>query len=130
MTHADVLPTLLDLLGIERSAVGRYGDHMPGRSLLRPLLGDPMSLLSNCADFYACRHPSFAALSGSLKLIAPAFPPGEVLDASKKPILPVTRQCFDVDRDPKEIAPLPVEACDLLRVPLTELIARTRLPAR
>jgi glucan phosphoethanolaminetransferase (alkaline phosphatase superfamily) len=72
VTHFDVLPTLLDLLGIlDHFAIARARSQMAGTSLLRARpVPPPASPITNCSEMWACPLKCWGVLRGDRKLIA------------------------------------------------------------
>ncbi len=113
LTSLDILPTLLDLVGLWDAAPMRpFRARMPGNSLLRG--GTPaetQTVLTNCTELWACAFKNWGAMKGTRKLIANQADHAWL--------------CFDVATDPEEKKDLGVEACrDLL--PLAEGHGRGR----
>ncbi len=107
LTSLDVLPTLLDLMGVwDDPALADLKQPMPGRSLLRG--GSPPETpiaMTNCSELWACAFRNWGAISGTRKILAHE---GDHAWG-----------CYDVSRDPFELDDLGQEACaDLL--PLAE----------
>jgi glucan phosphoethanolaminetransferase (alkaline phosphatase superfamily) len=104
VTHLDVLPTLLDVMGVlDAPQVAAFRAAMPGESLLRGgTTGQPV-VLTNCSDIFACAFKNWGAMQGTHKLVATQN------DAHWK--------CFDVADDPAEQDDLGSAACG----PLAEL---------
>jgi glucan phosphoethanolaminetransferase (alkaline phosphatase superfamily) len=105
VTIYDVLPTMLDLMGLlDEPRIASFRSHMPGQSLLRG--GTPADhpvFMTNCTELWACAFKNWGAMRGSQKLIANQ---GDH-----------TWNCFDLEHDPQELHPLPPEACgDLVSV--------------
>lgn len=101
-TQIDVLPTVLDLLGIwEAPEMAAFRAKLPGASLLRG--GSPMRTwtLTNCSPFWTCAFKNWGAIRGSRKILAHQ---GDE-----------NWQCFDVHEDPGEKNDLGVGACEDLR---------------
>lgn len=129
-THADVLPTLFDLLAMDERDVSTYRTQMPGRSLLRaPPESSPPIALTNCTASYYCEHPSFAVLHGRRKLVAPAVPPGEQRGKDGRVLVPTTYECFDLDKDPQEKEPL-LGGCKDLEPTLLDLEKAAKVAQR
>ena len=102
VTHLDVLPTLLDLMGIwEAPEISEYRRAMPGGSLLAGGSAGHPVVLTNCSSIFACAFKNWGAMLGSRKLVATQN------DSHWK--------CFDVATDPTESDPLEQEACGNLR---------------
>jgi len=72
VTHFDVLPTLLDALGVlDHFALGRDRARMPGRSLLRPRPAEAPPLpITNCSEMWRCPLDAWGVLAGDRKLFA------------------------------------------------------------
>jgi hypothetical protein len=104
LTQLDVLPTLLDLMGLwDAPEIAPFRRAMPGGSLLRG--GTPGSpvVVTNCSAIFACAFKNWGAMRGTRKLIATQN------DAAWR--------CFDVADDPGEQRDLGVAACgDEMRV--------------
>ena len=103
LTQLDVLPTILDLMGIWD--VPRAGGHLHGRCRAKACFaaGRPDSpvVLTNCTSIFACAFKNWGAMRGSRKLVATQN------DARWR--------CFDVEQDPQESLDLGAEACGDLR---------------
>jgi len=99
LTSLDVMPTLLDLLGLDGDpTIAEYGARMPGRSLLGG--GSPTNeavVLTNCSELWACAFKNWGAMRGNKKLIANQ--------------LSSAWSCFDVGEDPDEVDDLGASAC-------------------
>jgi glucan phosphoethanolaminetransferase (alkaline phosphatase superfamily) len=98
LTQLDVLPTLLDVMGIlDAPQLAAHRAAMPGESLLRGgTTGQPV-VLTNCSGIFACAFKNWGAMQGTHKLVATQN------DAHWK--------CFDVADDPGEHDDLGREAC-------------------
>ena len=72
VTHFDLLPTMLDALGVlDHFALTRDRARMPGRSLLRTLPAEPASLpITNCSEMWRCPLDAWGVLAGDRKLFA------------------------------------------------------------
>jgi glucan phosphoethanolaminetransferase (alkaline phosphatase superfamily) len=106
LTQLDVLPTLLDLMGIlDAPQVAAHRAAMQGESLLRGVTAGRPVVLTNCSGIFACAFKNWGAMQGTHKLVATQN------DARWK--------CFDVADDPGEHDDLGSEACG----PLAELAA-------
>jgi hypothetical protein len=104
LTQLDVLPTLLDVMGIlDAPQVAAHRAAMQGESLLRGGTAGRPVVLTNCSSIFACAFKNWGAMQGTLKLVATQN------DAHWK--------CFDVADDPGEHDDLGREACG----PLAEL---------
>ena len=74
VTHLDLLPTLLDALGLEHHiALQTWAKRLPGRSLLRPL--SPLGLIpiSNCTELFPCPINTWGILGEHDKLTAQSW---------------------------------------------------------
>ena len=104
VTNVDVLPTLLDLVGLwDAPQLAPFKAKMPGESLLRGGSHDLRLPLSNCTELWACAFKNWGAMKGTKKLIAHQ---GD-------------RQwgCYDFAADPDEKEDLGVAACgDLVQL--------------
>ncbi len=105
ITHLDVFPTIMDLLGLWGSPeLLAQQKLVAGESLLRG--GSPLDtplVLTNCTELWACAFKNWGAIRGTRKLIAHQ---GES-----------AWTCFDVATDPAEERPLDLGACsDLLPI--------------
>jgi hypothetical protein len=71
VTHFDVLPTILDTLGVlDHFAIRAARARMPGRSLLRPWPVDPPAVpITNCSEMWQCPLDTWGLLSGDRKLL-------------------------------------------------------------
>jgi glucan phosphoethanolaminetransferase (alkaline phosphatase superfamily) len=104
VTQLDVLPTLLDLMGVwDSPQVASFRAAMPGESLLRGGASGQPFVLTNCSGIFACAFKNWGAMQGTRKLVATQN------DAHWK--------CFDVADDPGEQDDLGSNACG----PLAEL---------
>ncbi len=103
LTSIDMLPTLLDLMGMwDSPQIADYRARMPGQSLLRGgSARDQVLPLTNCSELWACAFKNWGAIQGTRKLIATTW------DHSWN--------CFDVATDPAEEHDLGPEACADLR---------------
>jgi glucan phosphoethanolaminetransferase (alkaline phosphatase superfamily) len=103
LTQLDVLPTVLDLMGVrEAPEVAPLRAAMPGESLLRGGTPERAVVLTNCSSIFACAFKNWGALRGAHKLLATQN------DSAWR--------CFDLERDPDELDDLGPEACGDLRV--------------
>jgi hypothetical protein len=78
VTHFDVLPTILDALGVldhfALASLGRGRPAMAGRSLLRPPPASPVALpMTNCTTMWQCPLNVWGVLQGDRKLTAQAW---------------------------------------------------------
>ncbi len=103
VTQLDVLPTMLDLLGLwgapEIAALRRA---MPGESLLRGGTPALPVVITNCSSIFTCAFKNWGAMSGTRKLVATEN------DENWR--------CFDVASDPAERHDLGAETCGDLRL--------------
>lgn len=98
LTHLDVLPTLLDLVGVwDSHELARFRARMPGESLLRGGSPDLVVPLTNCTELWQCAFKNWGAMRGSKKLIASQG------DRNWR--------CFDVVADPTEHHDLDASDC-------------------
>ncbi|MGD0527865.1 MAG: sulfatase-like hydrolase/transferase, partial [Polyangiaceae bacterium] len=98
----DVHETLVDLLGVEESR-GQLprASLVTGRSLLRPLRGEPTVLLATSTAVWEPDDARFGAMRGRRAVVGS----------------PRSWGCFDTEADPGERHPLPESSCaDLLGV--------------
>ncbi|MEO8875300.1 MAG: sulfatase-like hydrolase/transferase [Polyangiaceae bacterium] len=99
VTTLDVMPTLLDLLGLlDEPKIAAMRAKMPGESLLRG--GSPDSreiFFTNCTELWQCAFKNWGAMRGTTKLIANQ---GDQ-----------HWNCYDLARDPSELDALPPAAC-------------------
>ncbi|HEY1693410.1 MAG TPA: sulfatase-like hydrolase/transferase [Polyangiaceae bacterium] len=102
LTELDVLPTVLDLLGVWGAPeLAPLRAAMPGESLLRGGSPGAAVVLTNCSSIFACAFKNWGAMQGTHKLVATQND--------------VRWHCFDVEGDPHERADLGPEACGGLR---------------
>ena len=107
LTTLDVLPTLLDLMGVlDERGLQAFRAKIPGTSLLRGGSSPERSVfLTNCSELTTCAFRNWGAMRGTKKLIA--------TEGAR------AWSCFDVATDPLEAHDLGPAACgDLL--PLAE----------
>jgi glucan phosphoethanolaminetransferase (alkaline phosphatase superfamily) len=98
LTQLDVLPTMLDLVGVwDAPEIRGLRDAMPGESLLRGGTPDRPVVLTNCTGIFACAFKNWGALHGTRKLV------GTQADRAWR--------CFDLARDPTEKEDLGPAAC-------------------
>ncbi len=104
LTSIDMLPTLLDLMGMwDAPQITAYRARMPGESLLRGgSARDQVLPLTNCSELWACAFKNWGAIQGTRKLIATTWDHAW--------------NCFDVAKDPDEVNDLGPEACADLRL--------------
>jgi glucan phosphoethanolaminetransferase (alkaline phosphatase superfamily) len=107
VTHLDVFPTIMDLLGFwDAPELASLKAHVAGQSLLRG--GTPPDrplVMTNCSELWACAFKNWGAIKGTKKLIAHQG------DSAWN--------CYDVATDPLEEHRLDVSECADL-VPLAE----------
>lgn len=113
----DVMPTLLDLLGLlDNEKLGPFRRKMAGESLLRG--GSPENtprFITNCMSMWGCSFQNWGAIAGTRKLIAHQSNAGW--------------RCFDVRTDPEETHDLPTSACaDLVPIAETALDGYGKTP--
>jgi hypothetical protein len=102
LTQLDVLPTLLDWMGVwDAPEIAAFRRDMPGGSLLRGGTPGRAVVLTNCTALFACASKNWGALRGSMKITATQND--------------THWSCFDVDRDPGERRDLGAGACGDLR---------------
>jgi phosphoglycerol transferase MdoB-like AlkP superfamily enzyme len=107
LTQLDVLPTVLDVMGVwDAPEVASFRAAMPGESLLRGGSAGQSVVLTNCTSIFACAFKNWGAMQGTRKLVATQN------DAGWK--------CFDLADDPGENEDLGSDACG----PLAELASR------
>lgn len=98
VTHADLFPTILDLMGVlDDPRIAEHVARLPGRSFLRPELAREPLPITNCAAVWSCASESWGVLQGSRRLHARAG------DAAFS--------CFDLAVDEAEQHPLPPGGC-------------------
>ena len=98
VTQLDVLPTLLDLMGLwDLPEIAGLRRAMPGESLLRGGTPARPVVLTNCSSIFACAFKNWGAMSGTRKLVATEN------DNHWR--------CFDVATDPGERHDLGASAC-------------------
>ncbi len=75
VTHLDVLPTLLDLLGVlDHPALASDLARLGGQSLLRPRpTGARVIPITNCTEMWSCPLDVWGLLEGDRKLLAQAW---------------------------------------------------------
>ncbi len=99
--HVDVLPTLLDLLGVwDEPAFAGFRSAMMGHPLTRPELTTAPVPLSNVSWAWEYRYPNWGVMQGSQKIVA------RHTDSAF--------HCFDVVADPGEIKDLGPARCRTL----------------
>jgi hypothetical protein len=71
VTHVDVLPTLLDAMGLlDHFALRSFVASLPGRSLLRPIERFVPLPVTNCTDTHRCPLNTWGVLGEKKKLVA------------------------------------------------------------
>jgi len=107
LTTMDVLPTLLDLVGVmDDPAMAKLSSAFVGQSLLRG--GSPVEtpvIFTNCTELWACAFRNAGAIAGTHKLV------GTQADHAWN--------CFDLATDPLELHDLGPSGCGPLAA-LTE----------
>ncbi|HSO31306.1 MAG TPA: sulfatase-like hydrolase/transferase [Labilithrix sp.] len=74
VTHLDLLPTVLDALGLwDNFAVAPYRARMPGRSLLRPYEERAPIPVTNCTGMFPCPVNTWGLYGGDRKLVARVY---------------------------------------------------------
>jgi arylsulfatase A-like enzyme len=102
VTQLDVLPTILDLMGIgDAPALASLRASLPGRSLLRGGSPEAPVVLTNCSGIFACAFKNWGAMRGTKKLLAT-----ENDEAWR---------CFHMANDPGERRDLGADACGDLK---------------
>jgi arylsulfatase A-like enzyme len=98
LTQLDILPTLLELVGIWNAPeIAPFRRAMPGESLLMGGTPGRPAVLTNCSSIFSCAFKNWGAMRGFKKLVATQS------DSEWS--------CFDVARDPDERTNLGAEAC-------------------
>jgi arylsulfatase A-like enzyme len=102
VSQLDVLPTMLDLMGIwDAPEVATHRAAMGGESLLRGGTAGRPFVLTNCSGIWACAFKNWGAMKGSRKLVATQND--------------TAWHCFDVAQDPREEVDLGAKGCGELR---------------
>lgn len=71
LTHLDLLPTLLDALGLwDNFSVAPHRATMPGRSLLRPFEERAPIPVTNCTAMFPCPLNTWGVYAGDRKLVS------------------------------------------------------------
>lgn len=117
LLQIDVMPTLLDLLGLlDEPNLAPFRRKMAGESLLRG--GSPEAtprFITNCMSMWGCSFQNWGAIVGTRKLIAHQSNAGW--------------RCFDARTDPEEEHDLPASACaDILPLAETALEGYGKTP--
>ena len=77
LTHLDLLPTLLDAMGLWNNfSVAPHRAAMPGKSLLRPYEERAPTPITNCTAMFTCPLNTWGVLDGDRKLVARAWDNG------------------------------------------------------
>ena len=77
VTHLDLLPTMLDALGLwDNFGVAQHRAAMPGRSLLRPYEARAPIPVTNCTGMFPCPLNTWGVYDGDRKLLARAWDGG------------------------------------------------------
>jgi glucan phosphoethanolaminetransferase (alkaline phosphatase superfamily) len=77
LTHLDLLPTILDALGLlDNFGVAEHRAAMPGRSLLRPYEPRAPIPITNCTGMFPCPLNTWGMYAGDRKLVARAWDGG------------------------------------------------------
>lgn len=115
VTHLDVFPTIMDLLGFwDAPELTELRANVAGESLLRG--GSPVDrplAMTNCSELWACAFKNWGAIKGTKKLIAHQ---GDN-----------TWNCYDVATDPLEEHRLDMAECAEL-LPLAEGMTSGKRP--
>jgi arylsulfatase A-like enzyme len=106
VSHADIAPTILDLMGLwSDPGISAFKSKMLGSSLIGPDLTTRALPLTNCAGVWSCAFENWGYMRQNMKIEARSWNEGW--------------QCFDLEKDPYELENLGVEACaDLHRLAL------------
>jgi hypothetical protein len=98
LTQTDVLPTLLDLMGLWTAPeIAAFRREMPGDSLLRGGTPGRVAVMTNCSLIFSCAFKNWGAMRGFKKVV------GTETDSEWR--------CFDLAHDPGERTNLGAEAC-------------------
>jgi arylsulfatase A-like enzyme len=102
--HVDLVPTILDLLGVgDDPKLDKFKTKMLGTSLLRPELTERWLPMTNCAGVWSCAFENWGVMRKNLKVESRAWDTGW--------------KCHDVLADPLENTNLPLENCgDLVSI--------------
>ncbi len=102
VTHLDLLPTVLDALGLwDNFGVAPYRAAMPGRSLLRPYEPRAPIAVTNCTGMFQCPSNTWGLYAGDRKLLARVYDNGW--------------RCLGLDGPAEHLVDGPDPACDALR---------------
>ncbi len=107
LTHIDLAPTILDLIGVlGQPAIAEYARKMPGHSLLRRERTTQPLPMTNCAGVWSCAFENWGYITEHRKLEARSWDRGW--------------RCYDLDNDPHEEADLGLARCsDLVHLAQT-----------
>jgi glucan phosphoethanolaminetransferase (alkaline phosphatase superfamily) len=114
VTHLDVFPTLMDLMGLwDAPELASLRGRVAGESLLRGGSPERAVVMTNCSELWACAFKNWGAIKGTKKLIA---------NQGDR-----AWNCYDVASDPAEEHRLDLGECaDLL--PLAEGTSNGKRP--
>ncbi len=71
VTHLDVLPTILDVLGVlDADAMTAFSPKLGGRTLLRGTEAPALVPITNCTDMFPCPVKTWGLLSGGRALLS------------------------------------------------------------
>jgi hypothetical protein len=71
VTHLDVLPTILDVLGVlDANAMTAFAPKLGGRTLLRASEAPAIVPITNCTDMFPCPVKTWGLLSGGRALLS------------------------------------------------------------
>jgi len=102
VTHLDILPTILDALGLwDNFGVAQHRAAMPGRSLLRPYEARAPIPVTNCTGMFTCPVNTWGVYEGDRKLVARAWDGGWY--------------CMALGGAEERVVDAPDTACDRLR---------------
>lgn len=74
VTHLDLVPTLLDVLGLRHHiALRAWAEKLPGRSLLSPLAMLDPTPITNCTELFPCPINTWGVLAERHKLTAQSW---------------------------------------------------------
>ncbi len=96
--HSDLVPTIIDLMGLgDEATIRQYREKMVGSSLLRPNYVPRTMALTNCTGVWGCAFENWGVMRGSRKVIARQWDPDWL--------------CYDVSTDPAEKQPIELAKC-------------------
>ena len=102
VTHLDLLPTVLDALGLwDNFGVAPHRAEMPGRSLLRAYEERAPIPVTNCTSMFPCPLNTWGLYAGDRKLLARVYDGGWT--------------CLALGQDEERLVDGPDLACDELR---------------